>query len=76
MKKINWKRSSASIEGYVGDVLCFYVVKSNDRFELVSSLPETTPGDVGRHVVQFHDPKRAMAHAGQLLEHWLERFNR
>ena len=74
--KINWQRKGTFLEGHVGDVLCFYVIKQGDKFELVCDLPEAVPNAVGRYVVAFPDPKQAVARAGQVFKHWLERFNR
>jgi len=74
--KIQWTKSyDRMVVGTVGDVECFHLIKVGDNIELVSSLPETVPLCVGRHIETHTSPKQAATHAQRLFDHWYERLH-
>jgi len=80
--KINWKRNHRIIlDGYVGDVLCFYlhldpVKTKNGPCTLICDLPQASKDHYGRLTTEHKTPKEAARAAELTLRAWVKRFRR
>lgn len=76
--KIDWRRTEVGVEGYVGEVLVFYIHpdRNDNQVQLTCDLPEAAPGLYGRSVSTYSTAGVAARHAAVLLKTWYERFTR
>ena len=74
---ITWKKfTDTMVIGRVGDVECFHIIREGRQAQLVSSLPEVTPGCVGRTVEMFASPALAVRQAQTLFQPWYIRLHK
>jgi len=73
--KIDWRKTSSSLEGSVGNVLVFHMIPESGLIQLVCELPEASPNMHGRLVTYHHSANEAAKRAQDVLDNWLTRFN-